>query len=103
MRLLLAGLLAGISMCFFRSTSLSLYVAGKAVEVSRLLIEQRLTNYELYVSWGIVRIKFLVEELPYSQKYWQELNLAVGSQIIILNILADLNWWFGTGSLYVYM
>lgn len=30
----MAGLLAGLSMYFFRSTSLSLYVAGKAVEVS---------------------------------------------------------------------
>ena len=35
-RLLVAGLLAGLSMYFFRSTSLSLYVAGKAIEVSRL-------------------------------------------------------------------
>lgn len=32
-RLLVAGLLAGLSMYFFRSTSLSLYVAGKAIEV----------------------------------------------------------------------
>lgn len=31
-RLLVAGLLAGLSMLFFRSTSLSLYVAGKAIE-----------------------------------------------------------------------
>ena len=29
--------------------------------------------------------------IPYSQKYWQELNLAVGSQIAIANALADLN------------
>ena len=29
--------------------------------------------------------------VPYSRKYWRELNLAVGSQIAILNILADLN------------
>ena len=29
--------------------------------------------------------------LQYSQKYWRELNLAVGSQIAILNVLADLN------------
>ena len=27
----------------------------------------------------------------YGQKYWQELNLAVGSQIAISNVLADLN------------
>ena len=34
-----------------------------------------------------------VYNLPYSWKYWQELNLAVGSQIAILNVhvLADLN------------
>ena len=29
--------------------------------------------------------------IPYSRKYWQELNLGVGSQIAIVNILADLN------------
>ena len=29
--------------------------------------------------------------IPYSWKYWQELNLVVGSQIIIANELADLN------------
>ena len=29
--------------------------------------------------------------IPYSRKYWRELNLAVGSQIAILNVLADLN------------
>ena len=29
--------------------------------------------------------------IPYSQKYWQELNLVVGSQIAIPNVLADLN------------
>ena len=28
---------------------------------------------------------------PYSQKYWRELNLAVGSQIAIANISVDLN------------
>ena len=38
------------------------------------------------------------EEIP----YWRELNLAVGFQIAIANILADLNWQFGTGSPYVY-
>ena len=27
----------------------------------------------------------------YSRKYWQELNLAVGSQIAIANVLVDLN------------
>ena len=33
-----------------------------------------------------------VHNILYSQKYWQELNLAVGSQIIVTaNILADLN------------
>ena len=30
-------------------------------------------------------------EIPYSRKYWRDLNLAVGSQITILNVLADLN------------
>ena len=29
--------------------------------------------------------------IPYSRKYWRELNLAVGSPIAIANILADLN------------
>ena len=37
------------------------------------------------------------------RKYWRELNLAVGSQITIANILSDLNWRFGTGSPYIYM
>ena len=29
--------------------------------------------------------------IPYSRKYWRELNLAVGPQIAIAKILADLN------------
>ena len=29
--------------------------------------------------------------IPYSWKYWWELNLAVGSQIATANVLADLN------------
>ena len=29
--------------------------------------------------------------IPYSQKYWLELNLAVGPQIAIVKILVDLN------------
>ena len=39
-------------------------------------------------------LKILV---PYSWKYWRELNLAVVSQIAIANILADLNLavWYG--------
>ena len=41
--------------------------------------------------------------LPYSRKYWWQLNLAVGSQIAILNVLADQVkfWRFGMGSPYV--
>ena len=31
--------------------------------------------------------------IPYSWKYWRELNLTVGSQIAILNVLVDLIWW----------
>ena len=33
--------------------------------------------------------------IPYSQKYWQELNLAVGGKIAIAKVLADLNLLFG--------
>ena len=33
----------------------------------------------------------LVNNIPYSQKYWQELNLAVWSQTDITKILADFN------------
>ena len=40
--------------------------------------------------------------LPYSRKYWRELNLVVGPQIAILNVLADLIWQFSMGSPYVY-
>ena len=29
--------------------------------------------------------------VPYSRKYWRELNLAVGSQMAIAKVLADLN------------
>ena len=29
--------------------------------------------------------------VPYSRKYWRELNLAIGPQITIVKILADLN------------
>ena len=38
-----------------------------------------------------------IMDVPYSLKYWRELNLAVGSQIAITNILADLNLavWYG--------
>ena len=32
-----------------------------------------------------------VPYIPYSQKYWQELNLAVEPKIAIARILADLN------------
>ena len=32
-----------------------------------------------------------VTEIPYSWKYWRELNLAVGFQITTAKILADLN------------
>ena len=39
--------------------------------------------------------------IPYSQKYWQELNLAVKPKIAIVTVLADLTWRFGTGSPYV--
>ena len=34
---------------------------------------------------------FLVPRVPYSRKYWWELNLVVGPQIAIAKILADLN------------
>ena len=30
-------------------------------------------------------------EVPYSQKYWRELNLVVGSQMAIAKVLADFN------------
>ena len=33
----------------------------------------------------------IIYNILYSRKYWRELNLAVGSQIAILNVLADLN------------
>ena len=35
--------------------------------------------------------------IPYSRKYWRELNLAVEPQIAIARILADLNLavWYG--------
>ena len=33
----------------------------------------------------------LNSEIPYSQKYWRELNLAVEPKIAIARILADLN------------
>ena len=35
--------------------------------------------------------------IPYSQKYWRELNLAVEPKITIARILADLNLavWYG--------
>ena len=30
-------------------------------------------------------------EVPYSRKYWRELNLVVGSQMAIAKVLADFN------------
>ena len=36
----------------------------------------------------------LFRDLPYSRKYWRELNLAVEPKIAIARILADLNLAF---------
>ena len=41
--------------------------------------------------------------IPYSWRYWQELNLAVGSKMAIAKILRILIWWFGTGLLYIHV
>ena len=43
-----------------------------------------------------VHVEFAV--IPYSRKYWRELNLAVEPQIAITRILVDLNLaaWYGT-------
>ena len=40
---------------------------------------------------------FLNLHVPYSRKYWRELNLAIKSKIAIARILADLNlvFWYG--------
>ena len=42
--------------------------------------------------------------LPYSWRYWWELNLVVGSQIAIANVLADLNLavWYSFQSFWLY-
>ena len=39
----------------------------------------------------------LFRDLPYSRKYWRELNLAVEPKITIARILADLNLAFQYG------
>ena len=41
--------------------------------------------------------------VPYSRKYWWELNLAVGSQMAIAKALADFNSAARYGSPYIYM
>ena len=39
----------------------------------------------------IYQLQFTKFKVPYSRKYWQELNWAVGPQIAIAKILVDLN------------
>ena len=46
----------------------------------------------------IISLAYNIERcIPYSQKYWRELNLAVEPKIAIARILADLNLavWYG--------
>ena len=38
-----------------------------------------------------VYCKYILNNIPYSRKYWQELNLAVEPKITIARILADLD------------
>ena len=39
----------------------------------------------------MVSCTYLTTSLPYSRRYWQELNLAVGPLIAIAKILVDFN------------
>ena len=58
------------------------------------------TVYRCLSKIGIMRVQFLLTEhcagvettgiIPYSRKYWRELNLAVEPKIAIARILADL-------------
>ena len=54
----------------------------------------------------ILKVKYMykmLSNIPYSRKYWRELNLAVGSQMAIAKALADFNLAVRYGSPYVYM
>ena len=39
----------------------------------------------------MIKSKNVQKDIPYSRKYWRELNLAVEPKIAIVRILADLN------------
>ena len=45
----------------------------------------------------------LTYDIPYSRKYWWELNLAVEPKIAIARILTNLIWRFSTGLPYIYI
>ena len=57
--------------------------------ISTLLVT--LTMYMYVVNQSLASTCTILMMLPYSQKYWWELNLGVGPQITIVKILADLN------------
>ena len=83
-----------------------------AQEFMRLLISRLHEEMKIEISRKYSPFQFKLDEtgryvqqinVPYSRKYWRELNLAVGLQMAI----AKKYWWiliwqFGTGSPYVY-
>jgi hypothetical protein len=52
-----------------------------------VLFFQEVKNYW----WNMINIHMYMYSIPYSRKYWRELNLAVEPKIAIARILADLN------------
>ena len=71
------------------SAVLDLFVPRSELEERKREAEAlpKLNIDKLDCQWLQVHVYYI----PYSQKYWQELNLAVRSRIAIANILADLN------------
>ena len=45
----------------------------------------------IHISHSLVQQSFQYYKLPYSQKYWRSLNLAVWSRVTEIKILGDLN------------
>ena len=50
-----------------------------------------LHNHENLIVLSILICYDTVHYIPYSRKYWRELNLTVGSQMAIAKVLADSN------------
>ena len=58
-----------------------------AIIATRALQILNTYQYPMYA----LHLRCIYGHIPYSRKYWWELNLVIGSQIAIAKVLADLN------------